>query len=76
MKNTYFSMDMLSFIGDDCDILADLLFKVPALYVYTVYIVQIEYFHTILLLIVWYFGLCVVFFWGGLFFFFVLAHLS
>lgn len=75
MKNTYFSMDMLSFIGDDCDILADLLFKVPALYVYTVYIVQIEYFHTILLLIVWYFGLG-FFFGGGALFFFVLAHLS
>lgn len=40
MKNIYFSMDMLFFIGDDCDIFVDLLFKVFVLYVYIVYIVN------------------------------------
>lgn len=49
MKNTYFSIYMLSFFDDDCDIRADLLFKVQALCVYSVYIMQINYFHKILL---------------------------
>lgn len=34
MKNIYFSMYVLFFIGDDCDIFVDLLFKVFVLYVY------------------------------------------